>query len=114
MEDCLFCKIIEGTVPSDKVYEGEKVIGIKDVIPQAPHHYLLISKKHISTITKITPEDVGIIEEMFAAVKQIARERSLEDPGFRIVMNQGKEGGQTVFHLHMHILGGRPMDWPPG
>lgn len=114
MGDCIFCKIAKGEIPSDKVYEGEHVIGIFDKFPQAPRHYLLIPKKHITEITDIDPEDSPIISEMFSAAKKIAEEKNMKGPGFRLVLNQGAQGGQTVFHLHMHLLGGRQMAWPPG
>ncbi len=114
MTNCIFCKVVNGEIESNSVYEGEHVIGIEDRFPQAPKHYLLISKKHIQDMTSLTEEDEAVITEMYRAIKEIAEEKKLTDPGFRTVINQGVYGGQTIYHLHMHILGGRQLVWPPG
>ncbi|GMT41985.1 MAG: histidine triad nucleotide-binding protein [bacterium] len=114
MENCIFCRIVKGEIESNYVYKGENVIGIEDKFPQAPKHYLLVSKKHIQDITNLTDDDDETITEMYRAVKKIAEEKKLTDLGFRTVINQGVHGGQTIYHLHMHIMGGRRMSWPPG
>lgn len=104
--DCIFCKIAAGQIPSDKVYESEKVLAFKDISPVAPEHILVIPKKHISSIENITGDDSLHVAELFMAAKEISRERTLSDKGYRLVINNGKAAGQEVFHLHMHIIGG--------
>lgn len=114
MNKCLFCKIIKGDIPSAKVYENETVFAFKDVNPQAPVHILLIPKKHIDTVIALKKEDSALIAEMVFAANEIAKQESIADDGFRLLFNCGKSAGQEVFHLHMHILGGRNFSWPPG
>jgi histidine triad (HIT) family protein len=111
--DCLFCKIAAGEIPSDKVYEDEKVLAFKDIDPQAPFHVLIIPKEHITSAAEITAENSSIVAHVFEVAAQIAKEHNL-DKGFRIVNNCGEEGGQTVGHLHFHVLAGRNLSWPPG
>jgi histidine triad (HIT) family protein len=111
--DCLFCKIAAGEIPSDKVYEDEKVLAFKDIDPQAPFHVLIIPKEHIASAAEITAENSSIVAHVFEVAAQIAKEHNL-DKGFRIVNNCGEEGGQTVGHLHFHVLAGRNLSWPPG
>lgn len=111
--DCLFCKIIAGEIPSTKVYEDDMVYAFKDIDPQAPFHAVIVPKKHIVSAADITAENSVYIARIFEAVAVIAKEQGLKD-GFRIVTNCGKDGGQTVGHLHYHMLGGRLLAWPPG
>lgn len=105
--DCIFCKIASGQIPSEKVYESENVLAFKDISPVTPEHILIIPKKHISNIESITGEDNNQMAEMFIAAKEISKERDLADQGYRLIINNGKAAGQEVFHLHMHILGGK-------
>lgn len=114
MEDCLFCKIVAGEIPSDKVYEDDLVVAFSDIDPKAPVHVLIIPKKHFASIMDVGPEDAKYIAAMTNAAQQIVRDKGLEDSGFRLVVNTGEDGGQTVPHLHMHLLGGRALEWPPG
>jgi histidine triad (HIT) family protein len=111
--DCLFCKIAAGEIPSAKVYEDQQVFAFKDIDPQAPFHVLIIPKEHIASAAEITPENSQIVAHIFEVAAQIAKEHQLEK-GFRIVTNCGEEGGQTVGHLHYHMLAGRNLSWPPG
>jgi len=105
--DCIFCKIIAGEIPSDKVYEDERVLAFRDIAPQAPAHILVIPKAHIASAAEVTAENADLVAACFAAISQIARAEGLE--GFRVSTNCGEEGGQTVFHLHFHLLGGRRL-----
>jgi histidine triad (HIT) family protein len=113
MTDCLFCKIIAGKIPAKKVYEDEKTFAFEDINPQAPTHVLIIPKKHIVGIDQATEEDAELVGYCQLVAAKIARERKIEN-GFRTVYNVGADAGQTVFHLHLHLLGGRKMSWPPG
>ena len=109
MEDCLFCKIIKGEIPSTKVYEDEFVYAFKDINPEAPVHILVVPKKHIESVNRIEEVDENIIGKIFLAIKKIAKEQGLAERGYRIVSNCGKDAGQTVMHLHFHILGGKEL-----
>jgi len=111
--DCLFCKIVKGSIPANRVYEDEYCIGFPDINPQAPTHILVIPKQHIASHAKTVEEDSALMGNMMAAAAAIARDHAL-DKGYRLVMNTGGDGGQTVSHLHLHLLGGRKMSWPPG
>lgn len=113
MENCLFCKIAAGEIPSTKVYEDERLLAFRDIDPQAPFHVVLIPKQHIGCAADITAEDSALVAHIFEAAAQIAQTEKLEN-GFRIVTNCGQEGGQTVGHLHFHMLAGRMLGWPPG
>ena len=113
MNDCLFCKIIAGQIPSKKVYEDEHVYAFEDIDPKAPTHVLIIPKKHIRGVKEATTDDAEAIGRCHIAAAQIARERNIEN-GYRTVSNVGPGAGQSVFHLHVHLLGGRPLSWPPG
>jgi histidine triad (HIT) family protein len=113
MPDCLFCKIIRGEIPSKKVYEDDKVFVFEDIQPSAPTHVLIIPKKHIAGLSEATPEDAEIIGYSHLIAAKIGRERGIET-GYRTVYNVGPESGQSVFHLHLHLIGGRKMSWPPG
>lgn len=114
MTDCIFCKIVSGDIPGDIVYQDEDVLAFRDLNPQAPTHILVIPRKHIATINDIQPEDAELIGKMYLAASQIAKDEGIAEPGYRAVMNCNREAGQTVFHIHLHLLGGRPMSWPPG
>ena len=113
MTDCLFCKIIAGKIPAKKVYEDEKTFVFEDINPQAPTHVLIVPKKHIAGIDQATEGDAELIGYCQIVAAKIAHERRIEN-GFRTVYNVGPDAGQTVFHLHLHLLGGRKMSWPPG
>ncbi|MGD0566633.1 MAG: histidine triad nucleotide-binding protein [Candidatus Goldiibacteriota bacterium] len=113
-QDCLFCKIIEGKIPSKKVYENDFVFAFEDINPQAPVHTLIVPKKHIPTLNEINQDFEPYLSAMFAAAKEIAAKNGLSDRGYRTVFNVNKEAGQVVFHLHLHLLGGREFKWPPG
>ncbi len=115
MSDCIFCKIVKGEIPANIVYENEMVVAFNDISPQAPVHLLIIPKKHISSAVDLNQQDIKeVIPEIFLAITKLAKEFKLEDSGFRIVNNCGREGGQTVDHIHFHLLGGRQLQWPPG
>ncbi len=114
MDDCIFCKIIRGQIPTDKIMETDNVLVIEDLHPQSPKHYLVIPKKHIQDVVSLTGDDNPLLCEMFQVVRDVAQKKGLDKNGFRAVINHGMNGGQTIFHLHMHIMGGRPMNWPPG
>lgn len=111
MENCIFCKIAAGEIPSTKVYEDERVLAFRDIDPQAPVHVLLIPKKHFADILECDSEKFAYMQEI---VKKLAVELGIAEKGFRVVINTGEDGQQSVKHLHWHILGGRSMQWPPG
>lgn len=111
--DCLFCKIAAGEIPSKKAYEDEKVVAFYDIDPQAPVHILVIPKEHIQSVSQITPENQEIVGHIFTVIAKLAKELDLKD-GYRVVSNVGEQGGQSVPHLHFHLLGGRNLGWPPG
>lgn len=114
MADCLFCKIAAGEIPSKKAYEDEQVQAFYDIDPQAPVHVLIIPKKHIESALALAPEDDAMLAHMFRVAQKLAKELGVAEKGFRLVFNTGAEGGQSVPHLHMHLLGGRNLGWPPG
>jgi histidine triad (HIT) family protein len=114
MADCLFCKIVERQIPGSIVYEDERVLAFNDINPQAPTHVLVIPKRHIPTLNDLSTEDDQIVGELVRRAALIARERGLAPGGFRTVFNTNRDAGQTVFHIHLHLLGGRAMHWPPG
>ncbi len=111
--DCVFCKIAKGEIPAKKAYEDDSVLAFYDLKPQAPVHILIIPKKHIGSAADITPKNSAIVAHIYEVAAKLAAEKHLTS-GFRIVCNAGKDGGQSVPHLHFHLLGGRPMKWPPG
>jgi histidine triad (HIT) family protein len=111
--DCLFCKIVAGEIPSDRVYEDDAVLAFRDINPQAPTHVLLVPRRHVPDVQSLTDEDGPMLAELFGAVRRVAGEAGIEG-GYRVVTNVGADAGQSVFHLHLHVLGGRPMRWPPG
>ena len=111
-EDCLFCKIIQGAIPSDTLYEDDEVLAFRDIAPAAPVHFLVIPKKHISGPSAVEEEDEQLIGKLMRIGNQVAQKEGLEQ--FRLVFNNGEDAGQTVFHIHMHVIGGRSLNWPPG
>ncbi len=114
MEGCIFCKIVNRQIPSKIIYEDDQVVAFEDINPQAPVHTLIIPKRHIPTLPEMTEEDYPIIAYIFKIANKIATDKGISDRGFRVVINCNAEAGQTVFHIHFHLLGGRQMHWPPG
>jgi histidine triad (HIT) family protein len=114
MADCLFCKIRDGEIPGDMVYEDDDVLAFRDVNPQAPTHILVIPRKHIATTNDLAAADAAVVGKMMLAAKKIAADEGFADEGYRLVLNCNEGAGQTVFHIHMHLLGGRRLTWPPG
>lgn len=113
-DDCLFCKIVDGEIDSDIVYEDEQVIAFKDIEPQAPVHLLIVPKEHIPTLLDLEEEHKELIGHIYQVANQLAEETGIAEEGFRLVSNCKEAGGQTVFHIHYHLLGGRDLQWPPG
>ena len=113
MDNCIFCKIINKEIPSDIVYEDDKILAFKDLNPQAPVHLLFIPKKHIKSIDQLEEEDIELIGHIYYTISRLSEELGLEK-GYRVVVNTGQDGGQTVGHLHFHLLAGRSLQWPPG
>jgi histidine triad (HIT) family protein len=113
MSDCLFCKIIAGDIPADKLYEDDDVFAFRDISPKAPTHFLIIPKKHLTGVSALHGEDDALIGKLMRTAAKVAAAQGLGD-GFRVVINDGADAGQVVFHIHMHVLGGRRMGWPPG
>lgn len=111
--DCLFCKIIDKQIPAQIIYEDDAVIAFNDINPQAPTHALIIPKKHISTLNDIAAEDCELVGKMVKAASTIAAQCGFEEKGYRTVFNCNNDGGQTVYHIHLHLLGGKAMGWPP-
>ncbi|GIW19875.1 MAG: histidine triad nucleotide-binding protein [Chloroflexota bacterium] len=114
MSDCLFCRIVAGTVPSTKVYEDDQVVAIRDIAPRAPTHILLMPREHIPSVAELTDGHAPLVGHLFAVAADIARREGIAEAGYRIVTNVGRWGGQTIDHLHFHLMGGRPFEWPPG
>jgi histidine triad (HIT) family protein len=114
MSDCLFCGIVEGTIKAKIVYQNDLVVAFNDIGPKAPVHVLIIPRKHIVGVLDVTLDDGAVIAEIFQVAARLARELGIADSGFRVVVNSGPDSGQSVFHLHYHLLGGRQMSWPPG
>lgn len=112
--ECLFCRIVSGEVPSEKVLENDSVLAFRDINPQAPTHVLLIPKDHVISAAELEDQHAGVLMEIFKAASEVAISEGISESGYRIVTNIGREAGQTVFHLHFHLIGGRPMGWPPG
>jgi histidine triad (HIT) family protein len=111
---CLFCQIAEKKIPSDIIYEDESILAFRDIDPQAPTHFLVIPKEHIETLNDLTPEKSALIGEMVNRAKELAGKEGVAESGYRMVMNCNQDGGQSVFHIHLHLLGGRNLGWPPG
>lgn len=114
MSQCIFCKIASGEIPTEKVFESANVLAFKDINPEAPVHILIIPRKHIASVNDIEDQDVNIIGEIFLAAKEIASRLGIAEDGYRVVTNCGDNAGQSVKHLHYHLLGGRAFKWPPG
>ena len=112
--DCLFCKIIAGDIPSTKVYEDEKILAFRDIDPQAPEHVIIIPKIHIASANDINDENVDAVAHIWKKIPEIAKSLGIDEKGYRVVNNCGADGGQTVGHLHFHLMGGRAMTWPAG
>ena len=114
MSDCLFCRIIEREIPASIVYEDDHLLAFNDINPQAATHVLVVTKRHIASLNDLQPGDDQIVGEMVRRAAAIAKERGIAERGFRTLFNTNREAGQTVFHIHLHLLGGRSMGWPPG
>jgi histidine triad (HIT) family protein len=114
MTDCLFCGIVEKKIKGDVLYEDNSVVAFKDINPKAPVHILIIPRKHIATLSELSRADGEIVGDIFLVAAKLAQEQGVAQDGFRIVVNAGADAGQTVFHLHFHLLGGRHLGWPPG
>ncbi len=114
VKDCIFCKIIKNEIPSDKVYEDEKILAFHDIEPEAPVHILIIPKKHISSLNEVKKENADEISYIFTKIPEIAKKLGVEESGYRIVSNCGEDALQTVDHIHFHMLGKRTLNWPPG
>ena len=112
--DCLFCKIARGEIPADVIMQTPDLVAFRDINPQAPTHILIIPRTHLASVSELEPPDAGIVGKLFLAAKELAREEGIAEDGYRMVVNAGPDAGQTVFHIHMHLLGGREMRWPPG
>lgn len=112
--NCLFCKIVAGTIPATKLHEDDLVVAFRDIAPRAPTHILIVPRDHIASAAELTDEDGPMLGRLFATAAELARREGIADAGYRLVSNVGKWGGQTVDHLHVHLLGGRSFDWPPG
>lgn len=114
MEDCIFCKIINGDIPSKKIYEDDKVYAFYDINPEAPVHFLVIPKEHIQSANAIKENNADIVAHIFKVINKLVVDLNIAETGYRIVNNCGEDGGQTVNHMHFHVLGGRSLQWPPG
>lgn len=114
MTDCLFCKMIAGDITPDTVYEDDDVLAFRDINPQAPTHVIVVPKRHISTINDLSGDDAALVGKLFLAAKNVAEQDGIAEDGYRTVMNCNAGAGQSVFHIHLHVLGGRGMHWPPG
>ena len=112
--NCLFCKIRDGLIPAKIVYQDENCLAFEDINPQAPTHVLFIPRKHIATVNDIKVEDRELVGSLYMGAAKVARERGFADTGYRVVMNTQRDAGQTVFHIHLHLLAGRTLHWPPG
>ncbi|UCG53294.1 MAG: histidine triad nucleotide-binding protein [Candidatus Latescibacterota bacterium] len=114
MQDCIFCKIVEGEIPSNKVFESANLIAFEDISPVAPTHVLIVPKKHIATLNDVDDADANLLGEMILCAKRIAKDENLSEEGYRTVFNCMSGAGQAVMHIHLHLLGGRVFQWPPG
>jgi histidine triad (HIT) family protein len=114
VSDCLFCKIVSGDIPAECVAESDHTLAFRDINPQAPTHVLIIPKEHHANLAALAGADSALLAEVAVQARQVAQAEGIADSGYRVVFNTGAEAGQTVFHVHAHVLGGRPMGWPPG
>ena len=112
--DCLFCRIAAGEIPAEVVRTTPDLVAFRDINPQAPTHILIIPRIHVASVSELEEDQAGAMGKLFLAAKELAKEEGIEDGGYRMVVNAGADAGQTVFHIHMHLLGGRGMGWPPG
>ena len=112
--DCLFCKIVAGRIPATLVHQDEDVVAFKDINAQAPLHLLVVPKRHIATLNDLTPDDDALVGSMFRVAAGLAKASGYDGRGYRTVFNTNRDAGQTVFHIHLHVLAGRPLSWPPG
>jgi histidine triad (HIT) family protein len=113
-QDCLFCKIVDGGLPAEIVYENDSLIAFRDIDPKAPTHILLIPRRHVATMNELQDGDHSLVGQLLVAAARIAADEGLADDGYRVVMNCNEAAGQSVFHIHLHLMGGRRMTWPPG
>jgi len=114
MSDCLFCGIVDGKIKANLVYEDDAVVAFKDIAPKAPVHFLIIPRKHVAGVSDIAESDRELIGAIFQVAAKLAREHGIAESGYRVVVNSGADAGQSVFHIHYHLLGGRQLGWPPG
>ena len=114
MDDSIFCSIVNNDIPCERLIENDSIMAFRDINPQAPTHILIIPKKHISTINDLNPKDSVLIGEIFLIAKELAQNENINISGFRTIFNCNEDGGQTVYHIHLHLLGGRKLSWPPG
>ena len=114
MSDCIFCRIVEGTIPSTMAHEDDECLAFEDLNPQAPVHVLVIPKRHIVSLADVQEADLSLLGRLMLTCSYVAKQKGLEESGYRVVTNIGANAGQTVFHLHVHVLGGRGFQWPPG
>ena len=114
MSDCIFCKIVSGDIPSTKIFEDEQVIAFRDINPQAPTHVLVVPKQHIPGVNELTEADEALVGHVYGVIAKLVRELGIDESGYRVVVNSGADGQQSVPHLHIHVLGGRLLAWPPG
>jgi histidine triad (HIT) family protein len=114
MNGCLFCAVVDGKINANIVYQDDRIVAFRDIKPQAPVHILIIPRKHVAGVLDIEPDDYALVGEIFHVASRLAREEGIADSGFRVVVNSGADAGQSVFHLHYHLIGGRLMSWPPG
>ncbi len=114
MTDCLFCKMVSGEIQPDTVYEDDQVLAFRDINPQAPTHVLIVPRHHVSTINDLQPEHTDLVGQLFLTAAKIAKSEGFAEAGYRVVMNCNEAGGQSVFHIHLHLLGGRNFSWPAG
>jgi histidine triad (HIT) family protein len=112
--DCLFCKIRDGKIPAKIVHRDDHVLGFEDIKPQAPHHVLFVPLRHIETVNDLTNDDRELVGQLFMTAAKYAKDKGVSESGYRLVMNTHRDAGQTVFHIHLHLLAGRPLGWPPG
>jgi histidine triad (HIT) family protein len=113
-EGCLFCRIAAGEIPAQRVYEDDEVVAFRDINPQAPTHIQVIPRRHIASVNELRPEDAALVGRLFLVARELAEKEGVAGKGYRLVMNTGPAAGQTVEHIHLHLLGGRPLHWPPG
>lgn len=114
MRDCIFCQILAGKMPGEKVFENERLVALRDINPQAPTHLLLLPRRHIATLNDLQPADAALMGEMMLVAAQLAARENLAGRGYRVVANCNRDAGQSIYHIHLHLLGGRYFAWPPG